>query len=138
MEGQTFEPNVPRPSALNRFRRHPRVRIAAPFVCALSRLRHKGWLRRPTIDFGLVYDLSVRGVRLCTQAAIKPGEEVALSLRLPRQIASAEIAVATVQWSKDSFYGLAFRKLSHGSQSRLRKYLASASRMPYSPGSRRH
>lgn len=138
MEGQTFEPNVPRPSALNRFRRHPRVRIAAPFVCALSRLRHKGWLRRPTIDLGLVYDLSVRGVRLCTQAAIKPGEEVALSLRLPRQIASAEIAVATVQWSKDSFYGLAFRKLSHGSQSRLRKYLASASRMPNSPGSRRH
>jgi hypothetical protein len=138
MEGQAFEPDVPRPSALNRFRRHPRVRIVAPFVCALSRLRHKGWLRRPTIDLGLVYDLSVRGVRLCTQASIKPGEEVALSLRLPRQIASAEIAVATVQWSKDSFYGLAFRKLSHGSQSRLRKYLASASRMPYSPGSRRH
>src|SRR5215471_15742506 len=110
MEGQTVEPDVPRPSALNRFRRH----------------------------LGLVYDLSVQGVRLCTQAAIKPGEEVALSLRLPKQIASAEIAVATVQWSKDSFYGLAFRKLSHGSQSRLRKYLASASRMPYSPGSRRH
>ena len=63
---------------------------------------------------------------------------MALSLRLPKQIASAEIAVATVKWSKDSFYGLAFMKLSHGSQSRLRKYLASASRMPYSPGSRRH
>jgi len=138
MEGQTVEPDVPRPSALNRFRRHPRLRIAAPFVCALSRLPRKGWLRRPTIDLGLVYDLSVQGVRLCTQAAIKPGEEVALSLRLPKQIASAEIAVATVQWSKDSFYGLAFRKLSHGSQSRLRKYLASASRMAYSPGSRRH
>jgi hypothetical protein len=86
----------------------------------------------------VVYDLSLRGVRVSTEAAIKPGEEVALSLRLPKQIASAEIAVATVQWTKDSFYGLAFRKLSPGTQSRLRKFLASASRMSLSSNSERH
>jgi hypothetical protein len=86
----------------------------------------------------VVYDLSLRGVRVSTEASIKPGEEVALSLRLPRQIASAEIAVATVQWTKDSFYGLAFRKLSPGTQSRLRKYLASASRMSLSSNNERH
>jgi PilZ domain len=138
MKSRTIEPDIPRPSALNRFRRDPRVRVAAPFVCALSPLRPKRWLRRPKIDLGVVYDLSVRGVRVSTEAAIKPGEEITLSLRLPKQIAWAEIAVATVQWSKDSFYGLAFRKLSSGSQSRLRKYLASASRVPFLPGSRRH
>jgi hypothetical protein len=138
MESHTIEPDIPRPSVLNRFRRHPRVRIAAPFVCALSPLRPKGWLSRPKLDLGVVYDLSLRGVRVSTEAAIKPGEEVALSLRLPRQIASAEIAIATVQWTKDSFYGLAFRKLSPGTQSRLRKYLASASRMSPSSSNERH
>jgi hypothetical protein len=138
MENQTIEPDIPRPSALNRFRRHPRVRIAAPFVCALSPLRPKGWLSRPKLDLGVVYDLSLRGVRVSTEAAIKPGEEVALSLRLPKQIATAEIAVATVQWTKDSFYGLAFRRLSPGTQSRLRKYLDSVSRMSLSSNSERH
>jgi len=118
-----------RSTTLNYFRRHPRVRIRTPFVCALSRMVSRRWFARPSIDLGVVYDLSLRGVRVSTEAAIKPGEEVALSLHLPKQIASAEIAVATVQWTKDSFYGLAFRKLSPVTQSRLRKYLASASQM---------
>jgi hypothetical protein len=118
-----------RPTTLNYFRRHPRLRIPTPFVCALSRVVPRRWFARPSIDLGVVYDLSLRGVRVSTEAAIKPGEEVALSLRLPKQIASAEIAVATVQWTKDSFYGLAFRKLSPGTQSRLRKYLVSVSRV---------
>ncbi len=133
-----IESEIPRPTSLNRFRRHPRVRVAAPFVCALSPLRPKRWLRRPKNDLGVVYDLSVRGVRVSTEAAIKPGQEVTLSLWLPKQIASADIAVATVQWSKDSFHGLAFRKLSPKAQSRLQKYLALASRMPVSSGSERY
>ena len=127
-----------RSSTLNYFRRHPRVRISTPFVCALSRVVSRRWFARPSIDLGVVYDLSLRGVRVSTEAAIKPGEQVALSLRLPKQIASAEIAVATVQWTKDSFYGLAFRRLSPVTQSRLRKYLASASQMSLSSEARRY
>ena len=127
-----------RSSTLNYFRRHPRVRISTPFVCALSRVVSRRWFARPSIDLGVVYDLSLRGVRISTEAAIKPGEEVALSLRLPKQIASAEIAVATVQWTKDSFYGLAFRRLSPVTQSRLRKYLASASQMSLLSEARRY
>jgi len=127
-----------RSTALNYFRRHPRVRIPTPFVCALSRAVSRRWFARPSIDLGVVYDLSLRGVRVSTEAAIKPGEEVALSLRLPKQITSAEIAVATVQWTKDSFYGLAFRKLSPGTQSRLRKYLAAASQLPFASNGGHH
>ncbi|BCA56992.1 hypothetical protein W02_41320 [Nitrospira sp. KM1] len=112
---------------LNRFRRHPRVRIAAPFTCALSPIRARRWLRRTTIDLGVVYDLSIRGARVSTEAVIHPGDEIAISLRLPKQIKSAEIAVARVRWSKDSFYGLAFTKLSPSSYSRLKKYVAIAS-----------
>ena len=113
-----------RTSVLNRFRRHPRVRISAPFVCALSRCQSRRWLRRPSIDLAVVYDLSIRGARVSTEAEMKPGDEVTLSLRLPKQIKPADIAVATVQWKKDQFFGLAFTELSHAVQNRLEKYVA--------------
>ncbi len=113
-----------RPSVLNRFRRHPRVRISAPFACALSHRHSHRWLRRPGIDLGVVYDLSIGGARVSTEAEIRPGDEIMLSLRLPRQIKSADIAVATVRWTKDQFFGLAFKELSSAAQSRLKKYVA--------------
>lgn len=113
-----------RGSVLNRFRRYPRVRIPTPFTCSLARLESKGWFRRPSEDVGVVYDLSLRGVRVSTEAPIKPGDQVSLKLRLPKQAAPAEIAVATVCWTKDQIYGLAFRKLSQSSLSRLNKYMA--------------
>ncbi len=116
-----------RSSGLNKFRRHSRVRITAPFACALSRRQVRRWVRRVPIDLGVVYDLSVRGARVSTEAEIKPGDEITLSLRLPRQIKPAEIAVATVQWTKDQFFGLAFTELSPAAQSRLEKYVAGMS-----------
>jgi hypothetical protein len=76
---------------------------------------------------GVVYDISIRGARVSTQAEIRPGDEVTLSLRLPKQIKSADIAVAKVKWAKDQFFGLAFTKLSRAAQTRLKKYVAVAS-----------
>lgn len=113
-----------RPSVLNRFRQHPRVRISAPFVCALSHCQSRRWLRSPGTDLGVVYDLSIRGARVSTEAEIRPGDEVTLSLRLPKQFKPADIAVATVKWAKDQFFGLAFTKLSPAAQNRLKKYVA--------------
>ena len=128
MQGYPLEPEAPRRPTLNRFRRHPRVRIETPFACALSPLRARRWLRRPPTNLGLVYDLSVRGARVSTEAPFKPGDEVAVSLRLPKQIRSADIAVATVRWTKDQFYGLAFRRLSFDAHDRLRKFVSIVSR----------
>ena len=113
-----------RSSVLNRFRQHPRVRISAPFVCALSHCQSHLWLWKPGIDLGVVYDLSIRGARVSTEAEIRPGDEVTLSLRLPKQIKPADIAVATVRWSKDQFFGLAFTELSPAARDRLKKYVA--------------
>src|SRR5215467_3976287 len=93
-----------RPTFLNRFRLHPRVRISAPFVCALSHCQSRRWLKRPGIDLGVVYDLSISGARVSTEAEIRPGDEVTLTLRLPRQIKPANIAVATARWTKDQFF----------------------------------
>lgn len=112
-----------RTSVLNKFRRYPRVRVPTPFVCSLARLESKSWFRNPGENVGVVYDLSLRGVRVSTEALIKPGDQVSLRLRLPKQAAPAEIAIATVRWTKDQIYGLAFKKLSQSSLSRLNKYL---------------
>lgn len=115
-----------REPVLNRFRRHPRVRVPTPFICSLARLEPNGWFRKPSEEVGVVYDLSLRGVRVSTEAPIKPGDQVSLTLRLPKQIAPAEITVATVRWTKDQIYGLAFRKLSQTSLNRLNKYMSIA------------
>lgn len=72
----------------------------------------------------MVYDLSLRGMRVSTEATIKPGDQVSIKLRLPKQASPAEITVAKVCWTKDQVYGLAFKKLSQTSLSRLNKYMA--------------
>jgi c-di-GMP-binding flagellar brake protein YcgR len=113
-----------RSAILNKFRQHPRVRISAPFACALSHCQSRRWLRRPGIDLGVVYDLSMRGARVSTEAEIRPGDEVMLRLRLPKQIKPADIAVAKVRWAKDRFFGLAFTEVSPAAQNRLKKYVA--------------
>jgi hypothetical protein len=73
---------------------------------------------------GVVYDLSIRGARVSTEAEIQPGDEVTLRLRLPKQIKPADIAVAKVRWAKNQFFGLAFTEVSLAAQSRLKKYVA--------------
>ena len=115
-----------RPPQLNRFRKYRRVRIAAPFTCVLSPLSSRRWLRKPAVDFGVVYDLSVRGARVSTPASIKPGDEVSLTLRLPKQIRAAEITSARVRWSKGQFFGLSFTRLPASSYSRLKKFVTIA------------
>lgn len=114
----------PRGAILNKFRRYPRVRVPTPFTCSVARLGSRRWFRKSTEDLGVVYDLSLRGLRISTEAAIKPGDQVSLKLRLPKQMAPAEIAVATVRWTKDQIYGLAFKKLSETAHSRVSKYVA--------------
>lgn len=137
MNDRTGEQEELRLSGINRFRRHPRVRIATPFVCALSSAKPRHWLRKPTVNLGVVYDLSLRGARVSTRAVMRPGDEVAISLRLPKQIRSADISLATVRWAKDQFIGLAFTRLSASCYSRLKKYVAIASGAPpMQPGGR--
>lgn len=115
--------NTSRASMLNAFRRHPRVRIPTPFACELAWRDEQRWFGKSVHGAGVVYDLSLRGMRVSTEAPIKPGDHVSVLIRLPRQVAPAEITVATVQWTKEQTYGLAFQRLSHSSHGRLRRYM---------------
>jgi hypothetical protein len=58
-----------------------------------------------------------------TEAVIKPGEQVSLSLRFTKGTPPAEIAVATVCWTNHQFYGLAFRRISESSVRQLTEYM---------------
>jgi hypothetical protein len=118
---------------LNQFRRYPRVRALTPFTCSLTRVAGKRWFRKSSHDIGVVYDLSLRGLRMSTEASIGPGDQVSVILRLPNQAAPAEIPVATVRWTKDQIYGLAFSTLSESARGRVRKYMAVAAQLG-SPG----
>ncbi|MBH0188552.1 MAG: PilZ domain-containing protein [Nitrospira sp.] len=115
-----------RAGVLNKFRRYPRVRIPTPFSCSFASLQSNinGWFRNSHKGVGVVYDLSLRGVRVSTEAVLKPGDMVALTLRLPKQITPATIKVATVRWEKDQIYGLVFKTLTQSTLSRLNKYMA--------------
>ena len=110
----------------NKARRCTRVRIPTPFSCALSSLTSRGWFRRPVHDVGLVYDLSLHGACVSTDADIKPGDQVSLLLRLSKGTQPVEVAEATVCWTQYPFYGLAFRALSDLSLRKLEEYIDSS------------
>lgn len=116
--------NVARDAA----RRYPRVRPVTPFGCSLSSVGGRWWFRKPVRDVGLVYDVSPHGVCVSTEASIKLGEQVSLTLRFAKGTPPAEVAVATVCWTNHPFYGLAFGSISESSLRQLTAYV-NASRM---------
>ena len=113
--------------ARNKIRRYPRVHISTPFSCSLSLLGTRWWFRKPVSDVGMVYDLSLHGVCVSTDADIKPGDQVSLALRLTKGTPPAEVAVATVCWTNHQFHGLAFSTLSQTSLRQLTEYMNASS-----------
>jgi PilZ domain len=74
-------------------------------------------------DVGLVHDLSTGGVCLSTDAQIEPGDQVSLTLRLTKSAPPVEVAVATVCWRYQQFYGLTFTKVSESVSRQLGEYM---------------
>lgn len=103
-------------------RKHPRVRVSAPFPCSLTRV---GVLRKGAVEqnLGIVYDLSAKGVRVMTEAVITPGDRIAMSLRLPTLAASMFIEAATVRWGKEQTYGVEFEGLSPKENKHLQTFM---------------
>jgi PilZ domain-containing protein len=115
-----------RESVQSELRRQTRLRILAPFVCAFSRIGLTRWLADDRAGLGVVLDVSLRGARVMSAVAMTPGDQLAISLRLPNQLAAMN-ADATVRWGKDQTFGLEFFPLSRTAESRLRKYLTLSS-----------
>lgn len=108
-------------------RKHPRVRVSAPFPCSLARV---GLLKKGAVEqgLGIIYDLSTKGVRVMTEAVITPGDRIAMSLRLPNQAASMFIETATVRWGKEQTYGVEFERLSPSDNKHIQTFMTRQSK----------
>jgi hypothetical protein len=104
-------------------RRTPRLKVTIPFPCAFSRLGLARWQAGDKGGYGVVFDLSLRGARVMSPISVRPGDELAVSLRLPNQPVAMNVN-ATVRWHSEHVFGVEFGMVSHVAETRLRKYLA--------------
>ena len=104
-------------------RQHPRLRIPAPFVCSLSRLGLAKWLSGGHDGIGVVFDVSMRGAKVMSEAGIQRGDRLSVRLSLPNQVSPMTVEEAAVRWEKDQVYGLEFVDLSPVAEMRLRKFI---------------
>ncbi len=102
-------------------RRTPRMRVSAPFPCSYALVGLKKWATVNRGGLGVVCDLSVAGARMLSETVLDPGDEIAISLRLPHQRVSTFIDRAMVRWVKDSVFGVEFSLLSPIAATRLGK-----------------
>jgi len=109
-------------------RRHPRFRIPTPFACSFARIGLQRWAAAERAGLGVVFDVSLNGVRVMSPASMNQGDQLAVSLRLPDQTATMNVD-ATVRWGNRHTFGLEFIALSQRAETRLRKLL---SRLPTS------
>jgi hypothetical protein len=72
----------------------------------------------------VVYDVSMKGVRVSSEAPIKPGDQVMVTLQLPKQIAPLAVERATVRWAKDQTFGLEFMHLTFTVALQLKRFIA--------------
>ena len=109
-------------------RQHARIRVSSPVVCSFARIGLKKWLTAERGGLGVVYDVSEKGARIMTEAAIAPGDQIAINVRLPSQASSLFVEMATVRWQKEQTYGVEFESLSAVAAMRLRKFLTRLSK----------
>ena len=120
---ETIRRSLIQAPASKQLRRHPRVRVLAPFPCSVSLVGLKQWRDFDEGGLGVVYDVSAKGARVMTQALISPGDRVAINLRLPNQAASTFIELATVRWGKEQTYGIEFQGVSSAADTRLQTFM---------------
>lgn len=104
-------------------RQHPRTRIPAPFPCSFLPIEVPSWWDGSSHGLGVVFDLSLNGMKLMSDTLPPTGEQVALLVRLPHQRTPLTVDVATVRWRTPPTVGLEFTSLSEFATMRLRKYI---------------
>lgn len=114
----------PRRDKLINFRAHARLRIPVPFTCSISQKGVSRWFRKDSPGFGVVYDVSMKGARVASEAPIKPGDQVMVTLQLPKQLEPLAVERATVRWAKDQTYGLEFMHLTFTGALQLKRFMA--------------
>jgi hypothetical protein len=74
---------------------------------------------------GALADLSVRGCRIESRIAVKPGTELQLKVHLPNESAPLGISVAVVRWSRGETFGVEFMDMKDEEWKRLGRFIKS-------------
>jgi len=87
------------------------------------------WWGGSSDGLGVVFDISLNGLKLMSETLPPPGEQIALMVRLPHQQSPLNLDIATVRWrTSDTFtFGLEFSTLSESVAERLREFIAHTS-----------
>jgi hypothetical protein len=108
-------------------RQHPRfpVQFRSSFTSA-SRV----------IGEGDIIDLSIRGCRVSSQAAISPGAAIELTIHLAAPDHPLRVTQAVVRWCRTKQFGLEFVTLQPEAWAQLRALVAKLETQPYVRGER--
>ena len=106
------------------FRAHARLRIPIPFTCSISRTGVSRWFIKDSLGLGVVYDVSMKGARVSSEAPIKPGDQVMVTLQLPKQLQPLAVERAMVRWAKHQTFGLEFMHLTFTAALQLKRFIA--------------
>ena len=106
-------------------RLYPRLRVPTPFACSFARIGLQRWLAAERAGLGVVLDVSLNGARVMSPTSMNPGDQLAISLRLPDQAARMNVD-ATVRWGNRHTFGLEFTAVSPLAKTRLQKFLSRA------------
>ncbi|MCP9451248.1 MAG: PilZ domain-containing protein [Nitrospira sp.] len=107
-------------------RRYPRLGVPTPFPCLFAIIRSHHRFVVEEGDVGVVYDMSVKGARLMTEAVMAPGDRVVLNLRFPYHEGPAAIEWGIVRWGGAQTYGIEFEERSLAAAAALQRLLSHA------------
>lgn len=68
---------------------------------------------------GTLFDLSVTGCRIQSNAALTPGSYLALHFEVPQTESQLAVDVSVVRWHKDNQFGIEFLRYAEGVRERV-------------------
>ena len=75
-------------------REHARMRMPVPFSCALAEKARPRWFAKKREGIGVVYDVSLKGARVSSEAPVNPGDQVTVLDRKSTRLNSSHIPLS--------------------------------------------
>ena len=106
------------------FREHASSVFRSRFPARFPEKASHAGSARTALVLGVVYDVSMKGARVSSEASIKPGDQVMVTLQLPKQLAPVAVERATVRWAKEQTFGLEFMHLTFTGALQLKRFIS--------------
>lgn len=115
------------PSTGNRIelRQHQRQPVPAPCLLSFSQFALSISFSGDAEGEGIVVNLSTKGCKVESEAAVRVGEAMSLIILFPDQKCPTTVDLAMVRWAKGHAFGLEFISIGDSEALRIREFLVS-------------